>query len=413
MSIYQIWVPGEIGYKEHLDRLTFSNDLITVVKEQTNQFKNIINRQFNLQTDRTKNLIASNEQIISALDNSLDRLLQITEHGFNQLAQINTRGFNQVTSAVELLHSDMNFYFGVVIQKLEYQNSLLNNILSTLQKPFESKVKEYYEKGCLFIKQGFLEGAIDCFKESISLKMGEYFFPSYFQLGRIYLTGIDEGINMVDLNSATAFLLKANEFGNRIVKTDKSFNPILADCKYFLSQSYYFKLTGKATASELETINKAIQFCEEAVVFNNNLSQSHYYLAKYYSYRISKFKNYQNNEELEKILSHFSLAVQVDRNYLRSVIIDDPLYDSIFAPIHKYLIERISNLTNKKRIDAQNLLDKKGCIIKQLDDMNTSKSQVLAAEYLEAKKQYQIALKDFQSKTYFGFDDCQIKLEAI
>lgn len=308
MSIYQIWVPGEKGYKEHLDRLTFSNDLITNIKEQTNQFKSAIVKQSTSLSDQTKNLIATNGQIISALGDSLDRISETIEQGFNNLAQVNIEGFNQVTSAIESFHSDMNFYFGVVIQKLEYQNSLLNGILSTLQEPFETKVKEYYQKGILFIKQGFLEGAIDCFKESISLKMGEYFSPSYFQLGRIYLAGVDEGINMVDLELATVYLLKANEYGNRIAKADHSFSPILADCKYFLSQSYYFKLTGESNTSELETVSKAIQFCEEAVSFNKNLSQGHYHLAKYHSYRVSKFSEYHNKEEIDKLLFHFSMA---------------------------------------------------------------------------------------------------------
>lgn len=124
MSIYQIWVPGERGYKEHLDRLTFSNDLITNIKEQTNQFKSAIDRQSTSLSDQTKNLIATNEQIISALDGSLGRLSEAIEQGFNNLAQVNIKGFNQVTSAIEAFHSDMNFYFGVLIQKLEYQNSL-------------------------------------------------------------------------------------------------------------------------------------------------------------------------------------------------------------------------------------------------------------------------------------------------
>lgn len=105
--------------------------------------------------------------------------------------------------------------------------------------------------------------------------------------------------------------------------------------------------------------------------------------------------------------------MQADRNYLRSIIIDDPLYDSVFTPIQKYLIECISKMTNKKRLAAETLLDQKVSIIKQLENMNISKSKGFATEFLETKKQYELALKDFQSGTYFGIDDCQTKLESI
>lgn len=37
MSIYQIWIPGETDYKEHLDRLQFSNDNINAFKEFIHQ----------------------------------------------------------------------------------------------------------------------------------------------------------------------------------------------------------------------------------------------------------------------------------------------------------------------------------------------------------------------------------------
>lgn len=396
MSIYQIWIPGEKGYKEHLDRLTYSNDEISAIREQTSQLKNSIKQQSSEISNQVENIVASNEQLLSAVND-----------GFIRIAEINARGFSQITSAIEEMHSDMNYCFGVIIQKLEYQNNLLKGILTTLQEPFETMVKEYYRKGCLFIQQGFLQGAIDCFKESISLKMGEYFFPSHYQLGRIYLSGIEENNNLVNPQMATEYLLKANEFGNRIVKTDQSFKPVLADCKFLLSQSYYYQLTGKLNSLELENITNSIKYCEEAIGLNPNLSQGYYHLTKYYAYRIGKEPSFRSDNEIEKMLIYFLKAVEIDRNYLRTILPDDIIfYDVVLESVKEDILKLISRLTDIKKKNAISELNKAQKYIQLLDNKNTSRSSKYANEFNQLKRIVQSSEISFNTKTYFGYDDC-------
>ena len=118
MSIYQIWVPGSRGYKEHLDRKQFSDDNLSAIRTQTNEFKKSINEQSANYSSQTKTIIASNEQIISSLND-----------GFNRLSQINERGFARVTSAIEDLNSDMNYFLGVLCfiggELLLFSNSVM------------------------------------------------------------------------------------------------------------------------------------------------------------------------------------------------------------------------------------------------------------------------------------------------
>ena len=78
MSIYQIWIPGEKGYKEHLDRKTFSNDQVSAIREQTTQLKNAYRQPPTQHNEQIQELIASNGQIFTALD-----------EGFNRIANIN------------------------------------------------------------------------------------------------------------------------------------------------------------------------------------------------------------------------------------------------------------------------------------------------------------------------------------
>ncbi len=57
MSIYTIWIPGERGYKEHYDRMRVSNDNVSAIRQQTDQFKKSISQTSNQISDQTKSLI--------------------------------------------------------------------------------------------------------------------------------------------------------------------------------------------------------------------------------------------------------------------------------------------------------------------------------------------------------------------
>lgn len=397
-----VWYPGETGYKEHLDRYYLTSDIISTIKEQSHHINKSIVDQSNQNLESSTKIIASNEQIAASIN-----------EGFNRISYINERGFSRVSSAIEDLNSDMILLLGTIIQKLEYQNKLLTGILTALQEPFETKVKEYYNKGCLFIQQGFLEGAIDCFKESISLKMGEYFFPSYYQLGRVYLSGVSEGINFTDPKTATKYLLKANEFGNRIFKADSSFRPVLADCKFYLSQSYYFQISGVKNSNELDLLNNAINYCKEAIDINPNVSQSWYHMAKYKSYRIGHFPNiYSNSDEIEDTLIYFLRAVEKDRNYLRALKPEDFLYDKAFKPLEPEILKLINKLTAIKKKDATILISKANNYINLLEEKNIKNSK-LYDDFRKLKGVVLSAQKDFGVNTYFGFDDCIIKLNQL
>jgi len=240
--------------------------------------------------------------------------------------------------------------------------------------------------------------------------MGEYFFPSHYQLGRIYLSGKEDGANMVDVKSATTYLLKANEFGNRLAKTDPSFNKILADCKLFLSQSYYYQLTGKNNSSELGILINAINYCKEAVLLNPNLSQAIYHYAKYISYGISNFNEFKDAKNEKLLLLSFEQCVKIDRNYLRSVVQGDPLYDKVYEPNIGKINELIASMRDEKKNKAERIFSQIKNIVIQLEDKNIAHSQNLSDAFSLAQKQVQLAEIDYNIGTYYGFDNCEINL---
>lgn len=415
-----IWVPGERGYKEHMDRYVFSYENILAIQSHTGQLISSLNQQSD---DIQESIIGSNKQLASSIDDGLNRLssnliisnnqlITKIEEGFDYLSFVSEKGFGQVTSAIENLNSDLNYYSGVKIQKLEYQNILLNGILHTLQQPFENQVKEYYNKGCLFVQQEFLKGAIDCFLESISLRMGDYFFPSHFQLGLIYLSGVSEGTSFIDIDKANEYLIKANIIGNREVKTNPSFKKTLADCKFFLSKSFYSKLSNQNNDNELVFINNAIKYCQEAIDLNPNLSYCWYHLAKYKSYRLGLFNQYSNDKEIDDALVCFLKAVEIDRNYLRAVISQDPFYDKALMFIKEPIYNLIVQLSELKKNEALTELSRAKNNIRVLEEKNIDASKY-QNEFNNLKEIVISSENDFESNTYFGFDDCISKLRAL
>jgi tetratricopeptide (TPR) repeat protein len=377
------WYPGAMTYWQWCQANSFLNDF----KSQSNQIKNSIHEQTRTISDQTKTIVASNEQMLSALTD-----------GFNHLAVINEHGFNRVTSAIEAMHSDLNYNFGVLIQRVEYQNSLLNSILHTLQTPFETQVREYYSKGCLLTQQGLLDLAVDYFNRSLSLPTGDIFFPSYYQLGRLYLTGKEETINIIDPKKATEYLQLANKFGTGILRTNEAFRPILADCKFFISQSYYFQLRGKNDSFENDLIENAIKYSQEAVSLNPNLSQGFYHLAKYFSYK----------NDVDKLLLNLKKAIEIDRDYAFKYE-----QDRVFENHKSAITGLLANLKELKRRSTEPKLIQAKNYITQLEQKSISKSSNLYGEFQNLKKFVQLAEKDFQTHTYFGFDDCQSKLDTL
>ncbi len=194
MSIYTIWIPGEKGYKEHYDRMRVSGDHINALKEQSLEYKNELRSQIRSNENQTSQItasnsqiIASNLQIISSVERGLDKLAQVTEKGLNYIAGVNQNGFAHVTSSIEAMHSDMNYFFGTMIQTLEYQNDVLNRLFNAIISPYEVKIREYYRDGCKLAKGGELEDAVKCFKHIVEqMELGWHFFPAFYQLGRLY-----------------------------------------------------------------------------------------------------------------------------------------------------------------------------------------------------------------------------------
>jgi len=162
-------------------------------------------------------------------------------------------------------------------------------------------------------------------------------------------------------------------------------------------QTYYFQL-GEDIVSDSDLLSNAIKFSEEAVYLNPKLSQGFYHLAKYYS-----LKN-----DTGRLLQNLEVAIELDRDYSWKYE-----QDGVFKKNQRQILEFLAQLKVSKKIVVLPKLQKAKSIINNLEQKNISQSKALFEEFKCLKEMVQLAEKDFQTNTFFGYDDCERKLNII
>ncbi|MBK7808485.1 MAG: hypothetical protein IPJ51_19675 [Saprospiraceae bacterium] len=300
------WIPGAMSYPQWM---------------QAEKFRKEISLDFSRTADR---LIANSNQ-----------LDEISEKRLAKIAKLNRQDFESVTNALESFHADFNYKIGLVIQELEFQSEVLNSILYTLKNPLGTQVKELYNYGCQLIKEGLLSEAISKFKSALAIDNSS--FLCHYQLGLLYLYGRNWSGSVINLDLANSHLLIACRLGKGKAQVNVSFYPIVANCYFAASLSFYFQLNNLNQVDNFKSSNdnylldQAIKCATSAIAYNNKLSQAHYHLAKFCFLKhqfdssqqhlhnaIAHDKNYavdapndkifiRNNVEFHKILSRIKL----------------------------------------------------------------------------------------------------------
>ena len=396
MYLFHTWLPGKKNYNDYIHQNTGFENIEVNIRNQQQQFERNTNIQKLALYDYASKIIASKKQINSALEASI-----------KQQERNSKTGRNQIISTIEVMQSDVLFCLGTNLIKFDYQNKCLKEALFFLQKNFETRINECFNRGFSLIAEGDYIKAIKYLEESIALPQGEFFFPSYYQLGRLHLLGFNKNLNIIDLEKSNKLLLHA-------YKLHPNSEIFYGDCVFFLSQSYWFQLKGDNNPEEFELLNNAINYCQNSTEVNPRLSIGYYYLAKYYSYGIGKFRKFQRTEHVhDELLRNYKLAINSDRNFLRALIPGDPLYDPSFDENSNFILDFIKEITNQLRLQAKKILDDKREIIFQIEDLNISESKKLASEYNNAKMILQDANNDYLTGTFFGYTDCIQKLNKI
>jgi tetratricopeptide (TPR) repeat protein len=235
---------------------------------------------------QTREVVASNERLTQEFGRGFDAVNGTLEMGFDRLES----ALGDVEASIESLHSDFNYNMGLVLDQLQIQNQLTFGILErldaihkTLEHPELTKAREFYNRGCDRLSKGLLDKALEAFLNAEETNDTDFFIQ--FQIGKLYLYGIDEDDNVINLPKAEEHLRDAARYGKAEIAVMPEFKRWTGEALLHTSITCYAQANDRRvngdSAGAKEFISKAFQLAQQACEIYPSLSESHYHLAKY------------------------------------------------------------------------------------------------------------------------------------
>ena len=218
-----IWYPSSgLTWSQYLQAESFVRDVRGSIDTSRSTMRSAISSQ-------TRSLVASNEQLANRFGRAFDQMSGRLEMGLRAIEQ----GIGSVADAIEAFHADFTYSFNLLVEQMRIQNGLLvalvdklDAIHNTLKSPTATKAREFYQIGCERMARGLLDKAMESLQRSAELNDTDFF--TQFQIGKLYVYGIDDDDNVVDLAKGKAHLLEAARYGKAAASADPCFFSLAA-----------------------------------------------------------------------------------------------------------------------------------------------------------------------------------------
>lgn len=383
-----IWYPQSgISYYDYMQANSLTKDITGQIKSSGSAFEAIVSEQ-------TKEIVASNQQLMDNFSRGFDSVNSTLEWGFSNLRNV----IENVNDSILSLHADFNYSMGLMLEQAHIQNGLLTDLLGkldtihkTLESPTLTQAREFYKIGCDRLARGLLGKALDSFTEAEKKNDTDFF--TQFHMGKIYLYGINEDDSVLDLKKAKEHLLLAARYAKAEMVVDETFARYAAEALLHASISVYAQLGEKsregADAAQ-GLLKEAKQLISESVRLYPQLSESNYHSAKYSSLL----------DEPQAAISSLETAITADRGYAVKVGIDHA-----FDSMRPQILTLLSRLRDDKKIESQRKYEEASHLLEGVSEWHLEDSDEYAAEYLTCRGALSRAREQISSHTYYGFLD--------
>ena len=253
-------------------------------------------------------------------------------------ADVLAQKLSQVDASVDTLRADWTYGLELLLSQAEAQNRRLTDIVAkldeihkTLESPLLTQARELYRIGSERLSKGLLDKALEAFLQAEQKNDADFFIE--YQIGKLYLYGIDHDDNIVDIEQAKLHLKQAVRYGEAELQAAPEFARLVGEAGLHLSIAFWACASDRAVSGQptesrasLEEARKAVRRAIEA---NPRLSESHYHSAKYSALL----------GETESALPSLEAAIKLDRGYCLKVC-SDPDFDGMSSEVAA-LIERL------------------------------------------------------------------------
>ena len=379
-----IWYPSSgLTWSQYLQAESFVRDVRGSIDTSRSTMRSAISSQ-------TRSLVASNEQLANRFGRAFDQMSGRLEMGLRAIEQ----GIGSVADAIEAFHADFTYSFNLLVEQMRIQNGLLvalvdklDAIHNTLKSPTATKAREFYQIGCERMARGLLDKAMESLQRSAELNDTDFF--TQFQIGKLYVYGIDDDDNVVDLAKGKAHLLEAARYGKAEASADPSFLRLAAQACLHASIAVYASIDdGGQNQRGADLLKEADSLASRALQYDLELGEAFYHRAKY----SALLKDPSTTTLLRS-------AVQLDRDYAVKGDLD-PAFEGC-RPQVAQLLER---LRDDVRSQAEEQVRRTRSTRQEALNWELN-SQQLASLLADAEQHWATAQSNARYGTYFGFLD--------
>lgn len=304
------WDPSSETWIEYQTKKAYHEDLASQIRSNASTIEEGISEQ-------TKQIVASNNELRNSINSSIDfQTMALNSH------------LSKIGHSIDSLSSNFSYDIGLLIQETQLNNRLLTSLLdkidaiqNTLDSPILTQARELYQLGCQQASKGLFDKALESLHKSEEIYDADFF--TQYRIGYIYLFGVNDDRNVIDLEKAKQHLVIASRYAKAEIKTDDEFAMLAAESQLLASIYIYGQLkrstNGDTSDYNMKLLSEAKEHAITSAELHPSLSEAWFHVAKY-SALLS---------QSEDCVSNLQKAVYLDRNYASKVderLNDDRLY---------------------------------------------------------------------------------------
>ncbi len=307
------YLGSKLNWQQYLQASSF-------VKDIQGQIRRGSQKQHIAITAQTREIIASREAMTKKFGSGFDAMNGTLDRGLSDV----TEAINETTTAIESLRSTFEYNIALMIEQLQLQSQAMMGMLqqmeavhATLQSPTMTQAREFYQIACDRLQKGLPDKALEAFLEAA--KRDDANFMTQLMIGKLYLYGVTQDCNVVNLGKAEQHLMAAARYAKAEVPRLPDANRFLGEALLHASIANYalandHQLNGnKDEASRL--LRHSRDLAQQARDASPQLSESHYHHAKYAALLGDGHAAAQSLEQAVALDENYCIKADGDRDF--------------------------------------------------------------------------------------------------
>lgn len=267
-----------------------------------------------------------------------------------------TSSLNEISCNIKEFHSDFNYGISLLITKIEIQEDLLRSIVEkldliheTLKHPLLTEAAELREIGLRRFSNGLFDKALEAFL--YSERKYDTDFVVQYHIGKLYLFGKDEDIDLIDYDKAKKYFKNAARYANAEIEKLPEVSFKIAESFFYASISSYVHSSEELVQNNAEKakllLQEALELSKKAIEVSDNFDQAFYHCAKYNALLKNKFE----------MLKYLKSAIELDKQYCLKVYTDPDfnVYKSDIDTLIKKMTNELNSICQKNLSKAYDL----------------------------------------------------------